>query len=146
VTGRLVVSHVTPQYILHSTQVAHYLVEHWNKEKGSSVTEADKLLAESFRQEAIEREKALKLRIIEEEYGVEEHYPYLTVLRFEKCFVQPSGKLSDPYEYAALKCENDKWYLTGSRVPQGLKWEDFILWLASGDPVRKLTSMIYPTD
>lgn len=50
------------------------------------------------------------------------------VLSFERTFIGSD----QVWRYAAVR-SGGRWWLTGAKSPQGLTWEQLVLWLVSGD-------------
>lgn len=46
------------------------------------------------------------------------------------------------YEYAALRCSNGLWHVTGAKSPQGVTWRALALWLVAGDQPVALSDLI----
>lgn len=72
--------------------------------------------------------------------------PTSNVIVFTKAF----GESKTTFTYAALRVD-DKWYITGSRAPQGLSWEDLLLWakpvsLLVYEPAPSQTYSATPSD
>lgn len=84
------------------------------------------ILREEMQREALQKELDRKRAMIAA-YGVDT-FNDNTVIRFAKYFPQQGDK-AKRYEYAALKCEDGKWYTTGPKVQSGFSWTDLVLWL-----------------
>ena len=78
------------------------------------------------RRRLAERKVEEKILLIDE-FGPD-RYPDGTVVRFSKQFKQDGIR----YSYAAIKAVG-LWHTTGPRSPKGYTWEDFTMWLVSGD-------------
>jgi len=57
-----------------------------------------------------------------------------SLIRFSKQFQDGDTE----YDYAGLKASDGLWYLTGRRAPQGMEWEQLMVWLFLTGPMPKI--------
>lgn len=90
----------------------------------------DQLVQESLIAARVRAESDRRIKLIEG-YGLD-LYVSGDVIAFSRVFDTAKGP--KVYQYAAIKCDNGLWYLTGGSVntPQGVTWSELVMWLVSG--------------
>lgn len=104
--------------------------------EGGVNREIEAEVARTLRQKQIDAEVAKRLKLIEA-YG-KDTYPVGAVLRFNKQFTNGGTA----YMYAAIKCENGRWYTSGPKSREGYYWNEFVGWLVGGVPVDQIEAMV----
>lgn len=134
--------HVDPDVAVVAGQMvyAHKTLEDWNREKQMALTEADMRLTQRVHDEKVHKEFAKKLHLLES-YG-EDEWAVGTVFKFWKQYAKDKTN----YDYAVIKASDGKWYTTGPKSPKGYDWDEFILWLVSGEVPTSPTELILMTE